>query len=217
MASSRSRGAQFALAIDDLLRHCPELEAVAVITFDGAPLATALPEHVEERRVAATMATLFEYAEHAASLLSRGRLTAVQLTGESGNVYTVPAGDRALLVTLVESGVAAEAVELDIRRSASHIAAILATGADQRGPTINDGRAQVLLDDDDVGELLPDINSGHRPIDDGIDALPFDDQADDPSPENGMDLPTVDEDDAWPYSGRDLGLVTDDRHDGGPA
>ena len=58
--------------LHDLLRRAPELQAAAVVSFDGLPMASALPYGFDEDRVRALCAAYFGEASRA--LLARMRL-----------------------------------------------------------------------------------------------------------------------------------------------
>lgn len=51
-----TKAEQLAQALDRFLDVSPEVEAAAVVSGDGLPMASALPPHVEEDRLAAMSA-----------------------------------------------------------------------------------------------------------------------------------------------------------------
>ena len=53
-----SRSDRLDRAIHALLSQTPEIEAAAVVSFDGLPMASALPPSMDEDRVAAMSAAL---------------------------------------------------------------------------------------------------------------------------------------------------------------
>jgi hypothetical protein len=90
----RSAGLDRVLA--DLLRAVPELEAAAVVSFDGLAMASALPAGMDEDRVAAMSAALLSLGEKAAAGLGRGDLSQVYVEGDHGTVFLVSAEDEAV-------------------------------------------------------------------------------------------------------------------------
>ncbi len=112
-------------ALRDLLGQTPELEAAAVVSFDGLPMASALPVTMDEERVAAMSAALLSLGERAAAGLGRGELTQVYVEGEAGTVFLVSAEDEAVLVAVAARGAKTGLVLFEARRTARMVADIL--------------------------------------------------------------------------------------------
>jgi hypothetical protein len=117
-----SRSARLDQAITDLLRDAPEIEAAAVVSFDGLPMASALPGSMDEDRVAAMSAALLSLGERAAQGLGRGELSQVYIEGESGTVFLVSADDEAVLVAVAAPGAKAGMMLYEVRRAAAAVA-----------------------------------------------------------------------------------------------
>src|SRR5436305_2819379 len=100
MPDSTSRASRLDRALADLLAQAPEVEAAAVVSFDGLPMASALPATMDEDRVAAMSAALLSLGERAAEGLGRGSLNQVYIEGELGTVLRVSADDEAVLVAV---------------------------------------------------------------------------------------------------------------------
>jgi len=122
-AGGRSR--RLDKVLGDLLTQAPELEAAAVVTFDGLPMASALPSGMDEDRVAAMSAALLSLGERAAEGLGRGNLTQVYVEGESGTVYLISAEDEAVLVAVAARGAKAGLMLFEVRRAALAVAEAL--------------------------------------------------------------------------------------------
>src|SRR5581483_5358579 len=112
-------------AIADLLAQAPEVEAAAVVSFDGLPMASALPAAMDEDRVAAMSAALLSLGERAAEGLGRGGLNQVYIEGDHGTVFLVSADDEAVLVAVAAAGAKAGMMLYEVKRSASLVAEIL--------------------------------------------------------------------------------------------
>ena len=84
-----SRSDRLDQAIHGLLSQTPEIEAAAVVSFDGLPMAAALPPSMDEDRVAAMSAALLSLGERAAQGLGRGELSQVYIEGETGTVFLI--------------------------------------------------------------------------------------------------------------------------------
>jgi hypothetical protein len=122
MPDASNRSQRLDRAIADLLAQAPEVEAAAVVSFDGLPMASALPATMDEDRVAAMSAALLSLGERAAEGLGRGGLTQVYIEGESGTVFLVSADDEAVLVAVAAKGAKVGMMMYEVRRAAEAVA-----------------------------------------------------------------------------------------------
>ena len=122
---SGSRSDQLDRAIHGLLSQTPEIEAAAVVSFDGLPMASALPQAMDEDRVAAMSAALLSLGERAAQGLGRGELSQVYIEGDAGTVFLVSADDEAVLVAVAAKGAKVGMMLYEERRTAQTIAEVL--------------------------------------------------------------------------------------------
>ena len=120
-----TRSARLDRALAALLAQTPEVEAAAVVSFDGLPMAAALPEGMDEDRVAAMSAALLSLGERAAEGLGRGELSQVYVEGEAGTVFLVSADDEAVLVAVAARGAKAGLMLFEVRRTARAVAEVL--------------------------------------------------------------------------------------------
>jgi len=123
------RAARLDRALADLLAQAPELEAAAVVSFDGLAMASALPRGMDEDRVAAMSAALLSLGEKAAQGLGRGDLSQVYVEGESGTVFLVSAADEAVLVAVAAAGAKAGLMLYEVRRAAAAVGEVLRESA----------------------------------------------------------------------------------------
>jgi predicted regulator of Ras-like GTPase activity (Roadblock/LC7/MglB family) len=119
---SGSRSDRLDRAIHGLLSQTPEIEAAAVVSFDGLPMASALPQSMDEDRVAAMSAALLSLGERAAQGLGRGELSQVYIEGDSGTVFLVSADDEAVLVAVAAKGAKVGMMLFEVRRAAAAVA-----------------------------------------------------------------------------------------------
>jgi predicted regulator of Ras-like GTPase activity (Roadblock/LC7/MglB family) len=124
-----SKSDLLALALDDFLAVSSEVEAAAVVSADGLPMASALPPHVEEDRLAAMSAALLTLGERAASELGKGALAQVFIEGPKGHVILMAAGPDSVLVSVTARGAKVGLVLFEMRRIAERVAAVMTTGA----------------------------------------------------------------------------------------
>jgi predicted regulator of Ras-like GTPase activity (Roadblock/LC7/MglB family) len=120
-----SRSDRLDRAIHSLLAQTPEIEAAAVVSFDGLPMASALPPSMDEDRVAAMSAALLSLGERAAQGLGRGELSQVYIEGETGTVFLVSADNEAVLVAVAAQGAKVGMMLYEVRRAAAAVAAAL--------------------------------------------------------------------------------------------
>jgi predicted regulator of Ras-like GTPase activity (Roadblock/LC7/MglB family) len=123
--SGASRGERLDQALHGLLSQSREIEAAAVVSFDGLPMASALPPSMDEDRVAAMSAALLSLGERAAQGLGRGELSQVYIEGESGTVFLVSADNEAVLVAVGQQGAKVGLMLYEVRRAAAAVADVL--------------------------------------------------------------------------------------------
>ena len=103
----------------------PDIEASAVVSVDGLPIATSLPRDVEEDRISAMSAAMLSLGERIASELGRGSLNEVQIKGEKGYVVLQSVGTEAVLTVLAREGAKIGLVLLDMRRAAEDLSKLV--------------------------------------------------------------------------------------------
>jgi predicted regulator of Ras-like GTPase activity (Roadblock/LC7/MglB family) len=120
-----SRSARLDRILAELVGQVPEIEAASVVSFDGLPMASALPPGMDEDRVAAMSAALLSLGERAAEGLGRGELSQMYIEGENGNVFLVSADDEAVLVAVAARGAKVGMMLFEIRHAAKSLGAVL--------------------------------------------------------------------------------------------
>ncbi len=125
VTTTGGRAARLDRALADLLVQAPELEAAAVVSYDGLAMASALPPQLDESRLAAMSAALLSLGEKAAEGLGRGDLSQVWIEGAEGTVFLVSAEDEAVLVAVAARGAKAGLMLYEVRRAAAAVAVIL--------------------------------------------------------------------------------------------
>jgi uncharacterized protein len=120
-----TRADQLAAALDDFLAVSPDVEGAAIVSPDGFPIASALPVHVEEDRLAAMSAALLILGERSASELGKGNLAQIFVEGPYGHVVIMAAGGNAVLVAVTSKGAKVGLVIFEMRATARRIAAVM--------------------------------------------------------------------------------------------
>ncbi len=103
----------------------PDIEASALISEDGLMIASALPQHIEEVRVAGMSSTLLSLGTRAATELERGSLQQVLIRGENGYILMVRASEGTMLLCLTSPEAKLGLIFLDVSRAAKDIQKIL--------------------------------------------------------------------------------------------
>lgn len=140
-----SKAQRLAAALDDFIRSSPDVEAAAVVSFDGLPMASALPDEMEEDRVGAMSAALLSLGEQAAIGLGRGQLNQVFVEGEHGFVFLMSAKDQAVLAAVARRTAKIGFMLFEMRRAGERIGEVLLDGREVDDPyagiTSHDGPA----------------------------------------------------------------------------
>ncbi len=123
--ANRSRNERMVERLRDLQVSSPDVEAAAIISVDGLPIASSLPQGVEEDRVSAMSAAMLSLGERIAGELGRGMLDEVYVRGEKGYVILRAVGEEAVLTVLARQQAKLGLLFLDMRRAAEELSAIL--------------------------------------------------------------------------------------------
>jgi predicted regulator of Ras-like GTPase activity (Roadblock/LC7/MglB family) len=116
-----SRAAQMVNRLRDLQATAPDIIASAVVTADGLSLASALPQDVEEERIAAMSAAMLSLGERIAAELQRGSLEEVYIRGNEGMVLLTSVGKDAVLTALSRNDAKLGIIFLEMRRAAADL------------------------------------------------------------------------------------------------
>nr|MDO8082223.1 roadblock/LC7 domain-containing protein [Candidatus Freyarchaeota archaeon] len=111
--------------LKDLEASVPEIQAAAIVSVEGLPIAAQLPSDVDETRVAAMTAAMLSLGERAAQELGKGELEQVFISGKEGYILVTSAGPNAVLTVSTTKNVKLGLIFLDMRRSAQRIAELI--------------------------------------------------------------------------------------------
>ena len=116
-------------ALNEVLRGLqsgtPEIEAAALISEDGLMIASALPQHIDEVRVAGMSSTLISLGDRAASELERGGIQQVLIRGDKGYAVMVKAQSGTMLLVLTTHSAKLGLIFLDMSKAVAEISKIL--------------------------------------------------------------------------------------------
>lgn len=119
MADSRSD--QMVARLRDMQVASADIIASSVVSVDGLTIASALPEDVEEDRVAAMSAAMLSLGERIAGELGRGDLNEVYIRGVEGYVLLTAIGEEAVLTALAREDAKLGMIFLEMRRAADDL------------------------------------------------------------------------------------------------
>jgi uncharacterized protein len=103
----------------------PDIEASALISEDGLMIASALPQHIEEVRVAGMSSTLLSLGTRAATELERGDVQQVLIRGDNGYAVMVRAAPGTVLLVLTSADAKLGLIFLDMGRAVTEIAKVI--------------------------------------------------------------------------------------------
>lgn len=120
-----SRAEQINRTLRNLQSESPDVEACALISEDSLVIASALPQHVQELRVAGMCATMLNLGTRAARELERGSLQQVLVKGESGYIIMMTATRGTLLIVMTTELAKLGLVFLDMSTAIEELSKIL--------------------------------------------------------------------------------------------
>jgi predicted regulator of Ras-like GTPase activity (Roadblock/LC7/MglB family) len=122
---TKSRSQLIVEHLRDMQASSPDIEASAVVSVDGLTIASALPQGVEEDRVAAMSAAMLSLGERIASELGRGSLEQVYIKGSNGYVLLMSVADDAVLTALARENAKLGLLLLDMCRTADALSKLI--------------------------------------------------------------------------------------------
>ncbi|TFG21225.1 MAG: hypothetical protein EU529_13820 [Promethearchaeota archaeon] len=108
-----------------LLSAIPEVKAAAIVSVEGLPIASALPQGIDETRIAAMTAALLSLAERAIQEMRKGDFEQVYVKGTDGYLLVLAAGQNAVLTVSTTKDVRLGLIFLDCKRTCDKIAKII--------------------------------------------------------------------------------------------
>ena len=108
-----------------LLSAIPEVKAAAIVSVEGLPIASALPQGIDETRIAAMTAALLSLAERAIQEMRKGDFEQVYVKGSDGYLLVLAAGLNAVLTVSTTKDVRLGLIFLDCKRTCDKIAKLI--------------------------------------------------------------------------------------------
>ena len=120
-----SRAERLNTIVKQLQAESPDIEAAALISEDSLIIASALPQDVDDLRVAGMCATLLNLGTRAARELERGKLEQVLIRGKEGYVVMMTATEGTMLITMTTAAAKLGLVFLDMSHAISDLHKVL--------------------------------------------------------------------------------------------
>ena len=108
-----------------LLAAIPEVKAATIVSTEGETIVSALPEDVDETKVANMMVPLLSLAERAVIEIKRGEFEQIYIRGKEGCLLVLPAGPNAVLSVSTTKDVRLGLIFLDCKRTTEKIAKLI--------------------------------------------------------------------------------------------
>ena len=116
---------QLNMILADFRSSSGDIEACAVASEDGLIIASALPQNLEEGRIAAMSATMLSMGSRTSLELDRGVMHQVLITGELGFIVLTHAGPHAVLIAIARKDARLGLIFYDLDRTATAIGDVL--------------------------------------------------------------------------------------------
>lgn len=110
--------------LDSLRAKSPDVDALAVISIEGLPLAVSLAEQLDEERLGAMSAAMLALGERIAHELGRGALEQVMIQGDAGYAVLMTLDENSVLCALASDEAKLGLVYVDMRRALSELRAL---------------------------------------------------------------------------------------------
>jgi len=115
----------------NFIKSTSGVEGAALISPDGLPLATNLPESMDEERVAAISAAMLSLAERISNELERGDVERVFVEGDLGYGILTNCGEDAVLLVLASKTAKQGMLLLAIKKTIAGLKQVLNGAAEE--------------------------------------------------------------------------------------
>lgn len=111
--------------LDEIDLNVREIEAAAVVSVEGLPIASKLPDQYEDTIIAAMTAAMLSLGDKIASNLNKGTLEKIMVEGAHGVVVSMSAGPNAVLTVSASKDSKLGLLFLEMQNAAKKIAELL--------------------------------------------------------------------------------------------
>lgn len=103
----------------------PDVDAVVIVSKEGLPIASALPQAIDESKIAAISASLISLGEKSITEMEKGKLENMYIKGSEGYILMRPAGPKAILTVSTTKDARLGLIFLDCKRTCEKIAKLI--------------------------------------------------------------------------------------------
>ena len=121
--SERTR--DMANILNEISTNVNEVQAAAVVSVEGLPIASKLPDQYEDTIIAAMTAAMLNLGDKIASNLDKGSLEKIMIEGTNGVVVSMAAGPNAVLTVSAEKDAPLGLLFMEMSSGAKKIADLL--------------------------------------------------------------------------------------------
>jgi hypothetical protein len=111
--------------LDNFVSSTGDIQGAALVSPDGLPLASSLPNSMDEERTSAMSAAMLSLGERIGKELARGTVDRILVEGDNGYGILMGCGEDAVLLVLAAQGAKQGMLMLDIKQTVGEIKAIL--------------------------------------------------------------------------------------------
>ena len=111
--------------LDEIVLNVREVQAAAVVSVEGLPIASKLPDKFEDTIIAAMTAAMLSLGDKIASNLDKGTLEKIMIEGTNGVVVSMAAGPNAVLTVSAEKEAPLGLLFMEMTTAANKIAELL--------------------------------------------------------------------------------------------
>jgi len=102
-----------------------QIKAVGIVSKEGLLITALMPPEMNERIVAALCSTIMASAETASTQMGTGSVSDIHVKTEQGTILLQPAGEKAILIALADSGAQLGLIMMEIEVRAKQVQEIL--------------------------------------------------------------------------------------------
>lgn len=102
-----------------------QIKAAGIVSKEGLLITALMPPEMNERIVAALCSTIMASAETASTQMGTGGVSDIHVKTDEGTILLQPAGEKAILIALADSGAQLGLIMMEIETRAKQVQEIL--------------------------------------------------------------------------------------------
>lgn len=102
-----------------------QIKAAGIVSKEGLLITALMPPEMNERIVAALCSTIMASAETASTQMGTGEVSDIHVKTDQGTILLQPAGEKAILIALADSGAQLGLIMMEIETRAKQVQEIL--------------------------------------------------------------------------------------------